>query len=80
MYCLSQPPDVLHALLEMCSETLWELDGDIAVRERSTRQGVDVLEGQAHSYRLGVLSRLVFLERKGFSGERELTWLVWVRQ
>lgn len=34
MYCLSQPPDVLHALLEMCGETLSELDGEIAIGEK----------------------------------------------
>lgn len=37
MYCLSQPPDVLHALLEMCSETLSELDGEIAISEKHRR-------------------------------------------
>lgn len=34
MYCLSQPPDVLHALLEMCGETLSELDGETAISEK----------------------------------------------
>lgn len=39
MYCLSQPPDVLHALLEMCGETLSELDGELAISEKHKRSG-----------------------------------------
>lgn len=78
MYCLSQPPDVLHALLEMCSETLSELDGEIAISEKHKKSGgFFFLEGQAYSSRIGVLSGLVFFKYKGISG---LAWPFWVRQ
>lgn len=75
MYCLSQPPDVLHALLELCSETLSELDGEIAIGEKAQEKQWVFAKGQAYSYRTGVLPLgfSVFFRYKGISGERGLT-------
>lgn len=72
VYCLSQPPDVLHALLEMCSETLSELDGEIAISEKHKKSGGIFWKDRHTVTELEFCPVQYFSDIKAFQGKRDL--------